>query len=263
MIMALAPKKRFGQHFLTSPDIVQRIVDAAEIKSNEAVLEIGPGKGVLTGSLRDKAGHLYAVEVDRDLARALRESYAGDQRITIVENDFLDCELDSLIPGSFKVVANLPYYVAVPIIEYLLVYKQRIDAIVVMVQKEMAERMAAQPGNGDYGSLSVFIQYHARVEKLFDVPPSAFVPPPKVTSSVIRLTPHPPPVAVADETAFFAFVRKLFGTRRKMLRTTLRNMFGATPADLEKIAEIDLTRRPETLEMRELALLYDRIGKHS
>ena len=259
--MSLAPKKRFGQHFLTSPAIVQRIVDAAEIRNGEAVLEIGPGKGVLTGPLLDKAGHLFAVEVDSELARALRESYAGDPRITVVERDFLDAELDSLIPGRFKVVANLPYYITVPIIESLLVYKRRIDAIVVMVQREMAARMSARPGNRDYGSLSVFIQYHAAVETLFDVPPGAFFPPPKVTSSVIRLTPHPPPVAVPDETAFFAFVKKLFGTRRKMLRTTLRNMFSLTSADLEQIDEIDLSRRPETLSTQELALLYGRISQ--
>jgi 16S rRNA (adenine1518-N6/adenine1519-N6)-dimethyltransferase len=255
--MCPTPKKRFGQHWLTSPAIVQQIVEAANLSGTDAVLEIGPGRGVLTGRLVDCAARVVAVELDRRLAQSLREQYAGNGKISIIENDFLDVDPGELLPGRFKVVANLPYYVAVPIIEYLLVYKQRIDAIVVMVQKEVALRMAARPGNRAYGSLSVFIQYHAAVEVLFDVPPGAFVPPPKVTSSVIRLTPRTPPVALKDETAFFAFVKRLFNTRRKMLRATLRGMGHPGIEGIAQASGIDLARRPETLDMQELFRLYE------
>jgi 16S rRNA (adenine1518-N6/adenine1519-N6)-dimethyltransferase len=254
--MSITPKKRFGQHWLTSPAIVEKIIAAAAISDSETVLEIGPGRGVLTGRLVDHADQVVAVEVDRLLARALREQYAGNGKISIIENDFLDVDPGELLPGRFKVVANLPYYVSVPIIEYLLVYKQRIDAIVVMVQKEVALRMAARPGNRDYGSLSVFIQYHAVVEMLFDVPPGAFLPPPKVTSSVIRLTPRTPPVVLKDETAFFAFVKRLFNTRRKMLRATLRSMGHPGIEGIAQASGINLARRPETLDMQELFRLY-------
>lgn len=254
--MSIAPKKRFGQHFLTSPAAVEKIIAAAELTGGDAVLEIGPGKGVLTGPLLDKAGHLYAVEVDRGLAQRLRASYAGNERLTVIGQDFLQADIDALLPGRFTVVANLPYYITVPIVEKLLERKQRIDRVIVMVQKEMAARMAAGPGNGDYGSLSVFIQYHAAVERLFDVPPGAFFPPPKVTSSVIRLIPRTPPFDPEEASGFFDFVKRLFQTRRKMLRATLRNLGYAAIDDAGSRAGVDLTRRPETLDMQELFRLY-------
>jgi 16S rRNA (adenine1518-N6/adenine1519-N6)-dimethyltransferase len=254
--MSITPKKRFGQHWLTSPAIVDKIVDAAGLTGGETVLEIGPGRGVLTGRLVDAATRVVAVEVDRQLARALLGQYAGNPKISVVELDFLNADLDQLLPGRFTVVANLPYYITVPIIEKLLGGKGRVDRIIVMVQKEMAARMAAPPGGREYGSLSVFIQYHAAAEVLFDVPPGAFVPPPKVTSSVIRLTPRTPPVALKDETAFFAFVKRLFNTRRKMLRATLRGMGHQEIVSLAGRSGIDLARRPETLDMQELFRLY-------
>jgi 16S rRNA (adenine1518-N6/adenine1519-N6)-dimethyltransferase len=254
--MSPTPKKRFGQHWLTSPAIVEKIMAAAGLTGTDVVLEIGPGRGVLTGRLVDCSARVVAVEVDRQLAQTLRDQYAGNGKISIAEKDFLKTDLDELLPGRFTVVANLPYYITVPIIEKLLGDKARVDRIIVMVQKEMAARMAAAPGGRAYGSLSVFIHYHAAVEILFDVPPGAFIPPPKVTSSVIRLTPRTPPVALKDETAFFAFVKRLFNTRRKMLRATLRGM---GHQGIEAIADgsgIDLARRPETLDMQELFRLY-------
>lgn len=221
------------------------------------MLEIGPGRGVLTGRLADLAARVVAVEVDRRLAQALRESYRSDHRISIIEEDFLKTDIRGLLPGRFTVVANLPYYITVPIIEKLLDGKALVDRIIVMVQKEMAARMAARPGGREYGSLSVFIQYHAAVDHLFDVPPGAFSPPPKVTSSVIRLTPRTPPFALKDKTTFFAFVKRLFNTRRKMLRATLRGMGHQGIEDLAKRSGLDLARRPETLDMQELFRLYE------
>ncbi|MRR08488.1 ribosomal RNA small subunit methyltransferase A [bacterium] len=254
--MSTAPKKRFGQHFLTSPAAVEKIIAAAELGGGDTVLEIGPGRGVLTGLLAERAGRLVAVEVDRQLARALQESFRDDPKVAVVEQDFLMTDIDALLPGRFTVVANLPYYITVPIIERLLDRKQRIDRIIVMVQKEMAARMAAGPGSGDYGSLSVFIQYHVAVEKLFDVPPGAFFPPPKVTSSVIRLTPRTPLFDPEDAPGFFEFVKRLFQTRRKMLRATLRNLGYHGIDDAALRTGIDLSRRPETLGMQELFRLY-------
>ncbi|MCU0989431.1 MAG: 16S rRNA (adenine(1518)-N(6)/adenine(1519)-N(6))-dimethyltransferase RsmA [Xanthomonadales bacterium] len=254
--MSIAPKKRYGQHFLTSPAIVERIIAAAELTSGDTVLEIGPGRGVLTGLLAERAGRLVAVEVDRQLARALRESFRDDPRVAVVEQDFLQADIDALLPGRFTVVANLPYYITVPIIERLLERKGRIDRIIVMVQREMAARMAAGPGSGDYGSLSVFIQYHVAVDKLFDVPPGAFFPPPKVTSSVIRLIPRTPPFDPEEAPGFFDFVKRLFQTRRKMLRATLRNLGYTAIDDAGLKAGVDLTRRPETLDMQELFRLH-------
>ena len=258
--MRITPLKRYGQHFLTSPAVVQQITGAAGLAPGDTVLEIGPGQGVLTGQLLEKAGSVCAVEVDKRLAQSLRQSYHGDPRITIVERDFLEIDLDALLPGRFKVVANLPYYITVPIIERLLEHRGRIDHIVVMVQKEMAARMAAIPGVKDYGSLSVFIQYYATVEQLFDVPPGAFFPAPKVTSTVIKLIPRAaPPVAVADAAAFFAFVRAIFGYRRKMLRAVLKLCRGCDDTHLAALAKdsgIDLSRRAETLDMPALASLF-------
>ena len=239
---------------------MQKIIEAASIGPDDAVLEIGPGRGVLTGLLAGKAASLLAVEVDGRLAEDLTREYSSVKNLVVLNKDFLKLDLSKALDDrgikKFKVVANLPYYITVPIIEKLLGDKARVDRIIVMVQKEMAARMAARPGGRAYGSLSVFIQYHAVVEILFDVPPSAFVPPPKVTSSVIRLTPRTPPVALKNETAFFAFVKRLFNTRRKMLRATLRGMGHPGIEDIAQGSGIDLTRRPETLDMQELFRLY-------
>lgn len=262
--MGHAPLKKYGQHFLTSPSAIQRIIEAGAIGSKDAVLEIGPGRGVLTGLLAGLAGTVLAVEVDARLAEELKKAYSSCKNLTILNKDFLKLDLPQMLDQQgierFKVVANLPYYITTPILERLFAVRDRIETIVVMVQREMADRMAARPGT-DFGSFSVYVQYHAKVDKLFDVPPGAFFPPPKVTSTVIRLTPHArPPVEVSDEEAFFKFVQKVFSQRRKMLRAIFRQAFKIEDSGLAPLAAqsgIDFTRRPQTLSLSEFARLYE------
>jgi 16S rRNA (adenine1518-N6/adenine1519-N6)-dimethyltransferase len=260
---AKAPLKKYGQHFLISPAVVLKIIDAAALCPRDAVLEIGPGRGVLTGLLAGRAGSVLAVEVDGRLAEELTREFSSCKNLVVLNQDFLKLdlvrELDDRGIKRFKVVANLPYYITTPILERLFLVRDRIESIVVMVQREMADRMAARPGT-DFSSFSVFVQYHAGVEKLFEVPPSSFFPPPKVTSTVIRLTPHArPPVNVSDEEAFFKFVQKSFSQRRKMLRAVFRQAFGLDEAGLARLAAqsgIDLSRRPQTVSLPEFAKFY-------
>ena len=262
--MSPAPLKKYGQHFLISPAAVQKIIDAAALCPTDAVLEIGPGRGVLTGLLAAKALSVLAVEVDTRLSEELKRELSSCQNLTILNKDFLKLDLPAVLDQQaikkFKVVANLPYYITTPILERLFLVRDRIESIVVMVQREMADRMAAQPGT-DFGSFSVYVQYHAKVDKLFEVPPVAFFPPPKVTSTVIRLTPHQhPPVKVRDEEAFFKFVQKTFSQRRKMLRAIFRQAFKIEDSGLAPLAArsgIDLSRRPQTVSLSEFARLYE------
>lgn len=255
-----APLKKFGQNFLTSPAIAQKIVDAAELTSDSNVLEIGPGKGVLTRLMSERCRKIWAVEIDVRWAQKLAEDYSGSDRVSIVNQDILKCDLSEIkeLATGYSVVANLPYNIAVPIMEKLLKEKHKPDSLVLMIQKEMADRIAAKPGGRDYGSLSLFIQYHAKVEKLFHVPPGSFFPRPKVISSVIRLIPHPKPVVMLDdEDAFFEFVKTCFSQRRKMLRSVLREQKGWPDNLLAKCAAVDLSRRAETLGLSEFIRLYN------
>ncbi len=254
-----APLKKYGQNFLTSPAIAHKIVDAAELGPQNTVLEIGPGKGVLTRLMAEQCRKVWAVEIDSRWAQKLAEDFPDSDRVAIVNRDILQYDLSEIkdLVSGYKVVANLPYNIAVPILEKLLTARYNADSLVVMVQKEMADRIAAKPGSKDYGSLSLFIQYHAKVEKLFHVPPGSFFPRPKVTSSVIRLVPYPkPPVKVDDEDAFFGFVRTCFSQRRKMLRAVLKQRHKWPDDLLSEISAVDLSRRAETLDLNEFTILY-------
>ncbi|MBU1355290.1 MAG: ribosomal RNA small subunit methyltransferase A [Candidatus Edwardsbacteria bacterium] len=259
---SLAPKKKYGQNFLTSPAVAEKIVTAAELKSTDTVLEIGPGKGVLTSLMTDRCRKIWAVEIDPRLVETLSAMFGQSEKIKIVNQDILQYDLDEIIKESgrsFKVVANLPYNITVPILEKLIESRQRIASIIVMVQKEMADRLSAKPGSKDYGSLSIFIQYHLTVEKLFNVLPGSFFPKPKITSSVIKLTPHKmPPVILEEEGDFFDFVRLCFSQRRKMLRSVLKQHNKWEEEISNRIsAEMDLTRRAETLNLNEFVKLYN------
>jgi len=266
---AKAPLKKYGQHFLISPDAVQKIIDAAALSPTDAVLEIGPGRGVLTGLLAANAASVLAVEVDSRLSEELKREFSSCRNLTILNKDFLKLDLPQILDDQgikkFKVVANLPYYITTPILERLFLVRDRIESIVVMVQREMADRMAARPG-AEFGSFSVYVQYHAKVDKLFEVPPGAFFPPPKVTSTVIRMTPYQhPPVKVKDEEAFFKFVQKTFSQRRKMLRAIFRQAFKIEDSGLVPLAArsgIDLSRRPQTVSLSEFARLYECFEKN-
>jgi 16S rRNA (adenine1518-N6/adenine1519-N6)-dimethyltransferase len=255
------PKKRFGQHFLVSPTSLAGILRLAELAPDEVVVEIGAGTGTLTEALASTAGRLLALELDRDLIPPLRQRFAERPRVEIVHADALTFDFDRLAT-PIKVVANLPYGTAVAILTRLLSLRSRLRCAVIMLQREVAERLYASPGTKAYGSLTLLTQWHATVDKGFHVPPSAFSPPPKVMSTVVRITPHStPPVAVQDEACLFRLIRAAFAQRRKTLVNALRHALPLIePASLRQILEhsgIVPNRRGETLSLDEFARLSD------
>jgi 16S rRNA (adenine1518-N6/adenine1519-N6)-dimethyltransferase len=255
------PKKRFGQHFLVSPTILKCILRLAALTPDDVVLEIGAGTGTLTEALAGRVQRLLALELDRDLIVPLRQRFADRPHIEIIHADALTFDLAQL-PKPIKVVANLPYGTAVAILTRLLTACTGLDSAVVMVQREVAERLYALPGTKAYGSLTLLTHWYARVEKGFNVPPSAFSPPPKVSSTVVTIIPRSlPPVTVGDEALLFRVIRAAFAQRRKMLVNTLRHEFPSfEPAVLRQILEqvgIAVTCRGETLTLQEFARLAD------
>jgi 16S rRNA (adenine1518-N6/adenine1519-N6)-dimethyltransferase len=255
------PKKRFGQHFLVSPRILAGIMRLAELDPDDVVLEIGAGTGILTEALANKVGRVLALELDRDLIAPLRQRFAERPQVEIIHADALSFDLDQL-PAPLKIVANLPYGTAVAILTRLLVQRSRWRCAVVMLQREVAERLYARPGTKAYGSLTLLAHWYATVDKGFHVPPSAFSPPPKVMSTVVCISPRStPPVAVQDEAWLFRVIHAAFAQRRKTLTNTLRHAFPPIdPALLRHTIEnsgIAPIRRGETLTLDEFARLSD------
>jgi 16S rRNA (adenine1518-N6/adenine1519-N6)-dimethyltransferase len=253
------PKKRFGQHFLHDRNIIGRIVAALAPKSNDKIVEIGPGKGALTRALLTRVTHLDAVELDRDLIAHLQSEWPADQ-LTLHNADALKFDFCRLTGDGhqLRVIGNLPYNISTPLLFHLLDQAGCIADMVFMLQKEVVQRMIATPGGKDYGRLSVMIQYRCALEKLFDVAPGAFTPPPQVDSSVVRLIPHAaPPVAVDDPEQFSRTVRAAFASRRKTLRN---NMRGLLSAEQMLALGIDPTRRAETLSLAEFAALSNQVA---
>ena len=250
----LQPKKRFGQHFLHDRGIVQRILDAFDPQPGETLVEIGPGPGALTRPLLERCTPLHVVELDRDLAARLRADFPPAQ-LAVHEADALKFDFCSLVPAgrTLRIIGNLPYNISTPLLFHLLEQRHCISDMLFMLQKEVVDRMAATPGSKDYGRLSVMLQWQLRVEKLFDVRPGAFTPPPKVDSSVVRLVPHATaPIQVRDADAFAHVVRAAFAQRRKTLRNNLKGLM--TAETLESLG-IDPQRRAETLTLVEFAAL--------
>jgi 16S rRNA (adenine1518-N6/adenine1519-N6)-dimethyltransferase len=251
--------KKFGQHFLSDQNILTAIVDALAPTINDTVVEVGPGRGSLTDILADRSGRVIAVELDRALAQQLRERYAGRSNVEIVEGDFLETELPANVRGDFLLIGNVPYYITTPI-----VFKTLEPPIprrsVFLVQREVAERMAAEAGTESYGALSVNIAVVARVEQVLSVPARAFRPPPKVESVVVRLTPRVQPVVPLESLAAFRiFVQAAFGLRRKQMVRVLRTVRGLSPeraGDLLERAGIDSTARPEVVSPENFAKLF-------
>jgi 16S rRNA (adenine1518-N6/adenine1519-N6)-dimethyltransferase len=238
------PRKRFGQHFLHDPKIRSRIIEAVAPRPPEVIVEIGPGHGALTDGLLACVEHLWAVEIDRDLAAELRLRHGS--RLTLHEGDALKLDFGSWPDHSpFRVVGNLPYNIATPLIGRLAEAKDRIRDLHLMVQREVGERMMARPGESAYGRLAIFTAYHFRAERLFPVGRGAFSPPPQVESVVIRLEPRPQtPFPGLNAQQFFELVSRAFHRRRKMIRNALG---GAVPPRLWEVARIDPSARPETL----------------
>jgi 16S rRNA (adenine1518-N6/adenine1519-N6)-dimethyltransferase len=252
-------RKSLGQHFLTDPRILARIADALALTPEETVVEIGPGRGALTDQLRSRASRVVAVEVDRALAAMLRERYAADPRVTIVEGDVLEVSLGAVAGGAYALAGNVPYYITTPIVFHAL-RPPRASRAVFLVQREVAERMVAAPGTRAYGALSANLQALARVELLFGVAPGAFHPPPKVDSAVVRITPlEHAVVAPEEEDGFRSFVVDVFGLRRKQMRRVLRTLSALDASRAEQVltrAAVDPTDRPEVLSPERLATVW-------
>ncbi|HXH06342.1 MAG TPA: 16S rRNA (adenine(1518)-N(6)/adenine(1519)-N(6))-dimethyltransferase RsmA, partial [Vicinamibacterales bacterium] len=228
--------RRFAQHFL-APSWARRIVDIIEPRPDEVFVEIGPGRGVLTRPLAARAARVIAVEVDRDLARELRT--AAPPNVTVVEADVLATDLEALVGpgGSYRVAGNLPYNISTPVLFKLLDTwhrHRRLADAVLMVQREVAERLAAPPGSRTYGALSALVQLHADVSRRLVVPPGAFRPPPQVVSAVVRLTFRPPRVQVADLALFERVTRRIFERRRKTVRNALDPLARALGRDVDE-----------------------------
>ncbi len=235
------------------------IADALELTGSETVVEIGPGRGALTELLVPRAGRVVAVELDRMLAAKLRERYASDTRVTVVEADVLEVKLAELAGGDFVLVGNVPYYITTPILFQALERPRPLRAVY-LVQREVAVRVVSPPGGKEYGALSVNVQAVARGELVMHVPPAAFVPPPKVDSAVLRVVPLAEPiVSEAEEVGFRAFVQQIFALRRKQMRRVLRTVAEIDPARADAIlgaAGVEPDARPETLEPATLARVY-------
>jgi 16S rRNA (adenine1518-N6/adenine1519-N6)-dimethyltransferase len=254
-------RKRFGQHFL-EPAWVARLIAAVAPTSEDTFLEIGPGRGGLTRPLAERAGRVIAVELDRDLLAAVGGRLPPNVRL--VEGDFLDVDVPQLIQAEgrpIRVVGNLPYNVASPIL-FRLLHEAREGAVLsdatLMLQREVADRLLAGPGDADYGAMSIQVQLMADVERVLNLPPGAFRPPPKVHSTVVRLSFRPPRVDVGRQPVFERVVRGVFMQRRKTLANALKPVaasFGQSASEILQKAQLDGRRRPETLSLQDVARL--------
>ena len=255
----LRADKKLGQNFLIDEQVVRQIVAAAELSEADTVLEVGPGIGTLTQGLAESKAKVVAVELDTRLLPVLATTLEGYDNVRVVHGDILKVNImEEVGAPEFKVCANLPYYITTPIIFALLEKRLPMERLVAMVQKEVAERMAAQPGGKDYGALSVAIQYYTEPEIAFIVPPTSFIPAPAVDSAVIVCKRRSkPPVEVCDEGLFFSVVKAAFSLRRKMLSNSLKNM-GIKSERVAKwleLAGVDGKRRAETLSLEDFAKL--------
>lgn len=265
-------KPKLGQHFLNSDDYAARIVDALGDTSQSTVLEIGPGRGILTSLLAKHTRRLIAVELDRVLAAQLRLKFGMARNVEIIEADILSIDFDSLFgpkpglgrpgieikPQPVKVVGNLPYYITSDILLRLFEFSKYFESIVIMVQREVAERIAAEPGGREYGMLSATAQLYARVERLFSLPPEAFSPPPKVHSAVLRLTidPRQEKLGVAGD-GFIDFLRLSFAQKRKTLWNNLKEKYeGDVLKRALADAKVKPTARAETLTLEQSAAIF-------
>jgi 16S rRNA (adenine1518-N6/adenine1519-N6)-dimethyltransferase len=256
-------RKRLGQHFLADTGVARRIVDLAQLTGTERVVEIGPGLGALSALLADRARELWLIEVDADFAARLRTHYAHAPQVHVVEADALRIDFRAMLGAGDPavVVANLPYNVATAILAALLDRPECFSRLVLMLQREVVERLRAAPGSKDYSALSVYTQFAARLRPGLRVGPAAFVPRPKVESEVLVIEPYvTPPVAVADAALFKRVVRTAFNQRRKQLQNSLRPMC-ATAAALLRSVDIDPSRRPETLTLAEFAALSNALQR--
>jgi 16S rRNA (adenine1518-N6/adenine1519-N6)-dimethyltransferase len=246
-ILAAEPhraRKRFGQNFLHDPGVVSRIVEAIDPRPGQAIVEIGPGQAALTSALIERAGHVRAIEIDRDLAARLRQRFSAE-KLTLIEADALKIDWSDVAATPLRLVGNLPYNISTPLLFALLPVAERVIDQHFMLQKEVVDRMVAAPGSKTYGRLSVMLQFRYRLTKLFDVPRGAFKPAPQVTSSVVRMKPRVlSELPQVDAQAFARVVAAAFGQRRKTLRNALSELLDA---DQIAASGVDPQARAETL----------------
>lgn len=265
-------QKKFGQNFLINTGVLEDIIDAAEVTDEDMVLEIGPGIGTMTQYLCENARQVIAVEIDTNLIPILKDTLSAYDNVRIINDDILKVDINELAREynngrPIKVVANLPYYITTPIIMGLFESHVPIESITVMVQKEVADRMQAGPGTKDYGALSLAVQYYSKPQIVVNVPPSCFMPQPKVGSTVISLRRHQQPVVqVEDEKLMFKVIRASFNQRRKTLANGLNN-FGGINLTKEQIQQsieelgVPVNIRGEALSLEQFACLSNIIGK--
>ncbi len=266
-------QKRFGQNFLIDEHVINKIIAAADITREDTVLEIGPGIGTMTQYLAERAGRVFAVEIDKNLIPILGETLSEYDNVTVINDDILKVDINRIVEEEnggrpLKVVANLPYYITTPIIMGLFEQHVPLLSITVMVQKEVAERMQAVPGTKDYGALSLAVAYYAKPYIAANVPPNCFIPRPNVGSAVIRLTRYnEPPVQVRDDRLMFKLIRASFGQRRKTLQNGIANSgeLDFTKEDVRKaLAVMGLNEniRGESLGLKEFARLSNMLGEN-
>lgn len=253
-------RKRFGQNFLHDQSVIERIIASINPQADDHLLEIGPGQAALTDYLADSGASLDCVELDRDLAKFLSQRFASNARVRIHQQDILKYDLRSLEPAphSLRVIGNLPYNISTPVLFHLLKQHDLIQDMVFMLQLEVVQRMVAAPGDKNYGRLGIMLQYFCRVEHLFNVPSAAFTPRPKVSSAIVRLTPHKQfPLSARDPAMLETVVRTAFNQRRKTLKNSLKAIISAE--DMAKL-DLDIGLRPEKLTLADYVTLSDAIS---
>ncbi len=257
-------KKSLGQNFLRDDAVIKRIVDTLDIEHSETVVEIGPGQGALTEKLVATGAEVIAIEIDGELVQRLRTQFVNDKNFSVIESDVLTVDFAALLssnpqsairnPQSIKLVGNLPYYISTAILQKLAGERVRFSTIVLMLQREVAKRITATPGNSERGFLTVIVEAAFEVAHIFDVPPTAFSPQPKVWSSVISLTPKP--FSNADDVRFKDLISASFAQKRKTILNNLKQI-RSDAATILSAAAIDNKRRAETLTLEEWSRLYD------
>lgn len=259
-------KKRFGQNFLIDNNILQRIVEAADLSQDDIVVEIGPGVGALTSQLADSGAQIVAVEIDDQLIPLLHALFQHEPNIRIVHGDALRIGMNTLLQGvsPYKVVANLPYYITSPLLMHFLEAHAAPKIMVVMMQAEVAQRLLASPGTSSYGALTIGVQYRAEVERILKVPRTVFYPQPRVDSAVVRLTLRPYHKRAQDEALFSRIVQAAFQQRRKMLRRSLKTVAGDLVDHIEDVLEeagVSSTKRGEDLPIDDFVTIANILAK--
>jgi 16S rRNA (adenine1518-N6/adenine1519-N6)-dimethyltransferase len=255
-------KKSLGQNFLRDTDVIRRIVASLAVKPGDTVIEIGPGRGALTEFLVDSEASLLAIEIDRELIPGLKTRFGSNSNFEVIEADFLTVDIRNRLaekpPAKIKIVGNLPYYISTPIIQKLITLRQDYDYAVLMLQREVADRLTAKPGNSDRGFFTVLTENAFAVERLFDVRPDAFFPVPKVWSSVIKLTPKAS--EIEDHEAFSRLLSSAFAQKRKTILNNLKSV-NKNADEILDLTGIELTRRAETLTLNEWKGLHENLLK--